>query len=482
MKLGNKVLRDSLFTLGQTIAQLVRGLAIIPLITNLLGAGDYGIWTTVTAVIGLAQSTGGAHLHGALIRYSSGPEMMKRIYADILFLTLLLGSIVSGIVLFFGNLIDVDVLLEAQDIDASVLVLVSAGIVISDMLMQVNLNFPRALGDIRRFEILRTTRMIVETAALFVVFAGGGGVVSGLLALLAISILGNLGLFLLIVRSYGLARPSLSRFPQYLRYGVPMIPQELSKSILSQVDRFLLLYFLSPTIAGIYSVAYGVSGLLKRLTSILNSTLYPTVAGAWDGDKTVELKNLYAGIFKYITILAVPALFGIALLSKPLLSLISTPQIANQGAFLVPILAAGFLVRAYQDSIEYILTASEQTSKIGFAVVLAAAVNFTLNILLIPRYGLLGAAAATFISEILVTAIVYYFVGQEIHIPFPTRTLFAALGSAVVMSLVLYFLPTVSNGIFEIIAYVIIGAVIYFAVMITVGEFSPREIYDFVNS
>ena len=482
MSIGEKVIRDSLFTTGQTIAQLLRSLAIIPLITNLLGAGNYGIWTTLFSIIVLVRSTGGVHLHGSLIRYSTGTDATRRVYSDTLFLTLLLAFLAGGTFLFAGSVLDVRELLGAQAIDTSNLVLLSAGIIVSDMLLQISLNFPRALGNVRRYEVLRTVRMLIETAALLAVFINGGGIVSGLLALLLISSLGNIILFVIIASTYGLARPSPSRFFRYLQYGAPMIPQELSRSILSRMDRFLLLYFLSPTAAGIYSVAYSISSLLQRFTTVLNSTLYPTVTDAWDDGKMTELKTLYGGIFRYTTILAVPALFGITLLSEQLLSLISTQKIANQGAFLVPILAAGFLINAYEDPVDYILSATEQTNKIGLAVGFAATMNLLLNILLIPRYNLLGAAAATLASEISITIIIYYFAGRELPISFPTRTLLAALGSAAIMSLVLQFLPTIPSAALHVVVYALVGSVSYFAVMVSVGEFSPREIYGFICS
>ena len=481
MSLSKRIFTDALFSTGRTVASLVRALVVIPLITNLLGVGEYGIWTTTVAVVALIRSSGGFHLHGALIRYSTDSEDISQVYSDVLFLTIVLSVLCGACTYVVGHLFGLASVVGHRPWSVESLLLAAVALLMSNMVLQINLNYPRALGNVRLYEGIRTFRMVVETAVLIGVFFSGGNIVDGFVSLFAVSLSLNLVLGSVIVWTDGVVLPSLSNFRQYLEYGAPMVPKELSGSILSKMDRFLILYFISPAAAGAYAVAYGISNLLKQITAVLNSSLYPNVSAAWEQGRMAELQSLYAGIFRYMTIIIIPALFGITILGHSLIEIISTPSVADRSFLLVPILCTGFLIRAYENPIDYILTSIEKTEKIGLAVGVAALSNLVLNVVFIPTYGILGAAVATLVSEVLITVIVYNYAKQELPIPLPVRTSVKATFAGAVMFLILSLLPSLTTPTRQIGAYSVLGVVIYGGMMVSIGGVSVQEITRIID-
>jgi len=479
MSLARKILSDSIFSALSNCVSIVRGLVAIPLITKLLGTGQYGIWTILLSFVTIFKTVGGAHLHGALIRYQSADRSAEQSYSDTLCLTLVIAATLALLLLGPIRLLDVDRLVGA---DVTLALTVATVLMASEMVYRINWNFPRARGDIRFHESARVAKLLVETIALVVVFLNGGGILAGLLALIAVSVLANAALFYYVFTTCTVPAPDPSRFRTYVSFGLPMVPKDLSGYVLSHSDKYLLLFFLSPAAVGVYSVAYGVSTTVQRLSSVLNPTLYPTIAGAWDDGRTDEIRDVYRGIFRYYTILIVPAVVGLAVLAEPLLRVVSTDTVAADGAPLVPLLALAFTMRGYETVTEYILTAAEETNKMAVATGVTAALNIALNVALIPTFGLLGATVTTLLSQLVFTALIFHYSRAHIPIALPWRILAKAIVCAAVMGAALLHVPLALTDVQRLAAYPPLGATVYFLAMGLLGELPVTELRTMVNS
>lgn len=471
-----KVFSDSAFTALRNILALARGLAVIPIITNLLGEGSYGVWVTLFAVLGLLSSTGGLHLHGSLVRYTSKESKNNQTYSDVLFLTLCIGAIIAIVVSLVGIYTDLSQLLEGELGDQVSLVLLSSIFIISTMFFQINANLPRANGYVKLYDFINIVKLLIETVVLITVFLLGGGIVEGLAALVAVSILINATIFLISIMKLDIPAPNVNNFQKYLYYGIPVVPKTLSSNLLGHTDKYLLLYFMGPTAVGIYAVAKAISNTVVYLTKIFDSTLYPVIASEWDKGNFDEISKIYTNIFRFYTIIGLPSVVGVVVLAEPLLSLISTQKIAQEGLKLVPILLLGYFLRGYDNTIRYIITSAEKTSILGGAVSITFLLNIILNILLIPKFGLIGASIATFLSHFVLFAIITYYSFRLVDITVPALTFARASVSALLMGAVLLYIDIDVNIYWNLLIYPIVGIVIFFTILIVLGEFSKSEL------
>lgn len=476
MNLIRKVFSDSIFTAVRIFVSIIRGIAVIPLITNLLGAGSYGVWTTVLAFIGLLSSTGGLHLHGSLIRFESQDSKKEQTYSDILIFAILLGILLSLVVFVIGHFLDISFLFDGNIESQQALVTYSALLVMGSIVLQINTNFPRAKGAVRVYDLALLGKNLLETLVLILIFWMGGTVIHGIFSLAMVAIVLNSLIMAYIFYKYSVPSPNLKNMVKYLKYGGPMVPKEVSTSLLNNTDKYLLLILMSPSAVGIYAVARSVSQFVTRYTNVLNSTLYPSVSKAWDQDNIDELSQLYTLIFRYYTIIAVPSVFGLTLLGHSIMTILSNETIANRGAVLIPILLTGFIIRGYDRFLHYILTATENTSKIAYAVGISVVVNAVLNISMIPYFGMMGAAIATTISQLIVFVLVYRYSMPYLQFSFPTATLVRSTFSALIMTLILVVPNLQMSPVQDVLIYSVLGATIYFSVLFLVGEFSRAEL------
>ncbi|WP_191906115.1 MULTISPECIES: flippase [unclassified Haloarcula] len=476
MSLGSKILSDSLYSTFRTIITMLRSVIVVPLITKLLGADSFGIWSTTFAFVVMMGNIGGLHLHGAMTRYGVSDTVKEQTYVDILSLSIITGAIISVAIGVIGVHLDIDSLVGNGYVDVDSLVAVSAVLVFLTILRRINLNFYRSKSNVKLYEIINTIKTLSEIAVLTTVFLFDGGIIHGMGALVAVSLILNVSLMSHIFKNYSVPWPNARNFPKYVRYGLPMVPASLSQSLHQNADKFLILFFLSPSAVGIYAVAYGVCGLFRNFTNVLTPSLYPRIAKSWDENNFGEITEVYKDIFRYYTIVAVPALVGIVFVSVPLLEALSTATVAEQGWILIPIMSVGMLLRGYENSLTYILTSAEKTANISKGVVLSTIVNIVLNLVLIPTYGIEGAAIGTLISQSLLTAIIYGYSVKNISIPLPTEIFVKSIVAAGFMALALTVVPEFANPYVVLVVYPAIGVCTYFVTIYKLEGISRREL------
>jgi O-antigen/teichoic acid export membrane protein len=336
-------------------------------------------------------------------------------------------------------------------------------------------NYPRARNQVKIFETINLSKLLLESLLLAVVFWWFQSIPLALWSLVGISTVFS-AVLAVIYFPRDLHLPNVFSFRQYLEYGIPMMPKVMGARLLSNADKYLLTVLISPTAVAVYAVSYSIAKLLQNFTSPLNSTLYPAVSAAWEDGEFVRLGELYTQIFRGYTLIGVPAVAGVSILAEPLLTLISTERIAEQGVYILPWLAVTFYVRGYDNPLTYVLNAAEENIKLAKIVITASVMNILLNIILIPILGIFGAVVATLVSQLLVAGYIYANVKSKIDIQLPGRSIVRSVLATLLMAVILIFQPFVLSSIQKVILFPLIGVFVYLLTLFLIGEFSTREI------
>jgi O-antigen/teichoic acid export membrane protein len=130
-------------------------------------------------------------------------------------------------------------------------------------------------------------------------------------------------------------------------------------------------------------------------------------------------------------LLIVPSVVGVAVIGREILGVIfGLEYTIAAAAFLV--LMVEKLPQAVNLVFDKAIQAFDRPKYGAIATVISLSMNITLNVVLVPRYGLVGAAAATLLSVIANTAILGYYLGRLTTVRFPVRdvgwAVLAALG------------------------------------------------------
>jgi len=183
---------------------------------------------------------------------------------------------------------------------------------------------------------------------------------------------------------------NLSYLKMAIFYSLPLVPHFLSHWILTGSNQLILERFAPLAEVGIFNLAFTIGAVVNLLALAQNNAILPMYGNLREEDKgsvqqTVRATTYYlAGLFVIATILA--------LLSKEAINLL-TPASYHKAGLIVGWIALGFVFLGMYYPLANVLTLVCGNSKlIGISTVISAGINILMNIILVPRLGMLGAA------------------------------------------------------------------------------------------
>jgi O-antigen/teichoic acid export membrane protein len=240
--------------------------------------------------------------------------------------------------------------------------------------------------------------------------AGVGGQAAGMAILLitgartahvyALGTLASLGLTLIVglvltrPRWRGLKDVEVAR--RALSLGVPLMVGGLALYVLNVGDRLVIQRLLGATEAGRYQIAYLVGNVAVLLIGIISWAWGPQITAVRDDAKRwILLASARDGLLRLTT----PMLVGVTLGAPVLLRIAAPPSFAPGELLLVVFLVAtaSFPVAVGSASGRALVTLGRGKA-LAVVAVIAALLNLGLNIVLVPIWGLVGAAVATTVS------------------------------------------------------------------------------------
>lgn len=223
-----------------------------------------------------------------------------------------------------------------------------------------------------------------------------------------------------------------------LSFGIPMIFHTLSNQVLGQSDRIMMEKMGTfPEDIGIYSFFYSFVSILSTIMSALNSSWNPFF---YDNLHDRNYDKLNQKIKNYVS-LFVTLVCGFLFLSNEAVKIFADDEYWS-GMFLVPILVlAIYFNYIYLFAVNYEFFYSKPKI-IAVGTCASAATNIVLNLALIPKYGMYGAAIATLISYILLA--IFHFIIVKTwkleHYPLNIKSLLMGLLMVILFSAGYYML------------------------------------------
>ncbi|MNU81107.1 Polysaccharide biosynthesis protein [compost metagenome] len=320
----------------------------------------------------------------------------------------------------------------------------------------------RAAGDVRQaatLDIWNTVAGFVVGAAFALGGAGGASPLAGLL----IAPLMALPFFLPgELREARQGVVDRQRLKAYAVYGYPIAASLGLSLVLASTDRFLLAIFLDEAAVGAYHAGYSIANrTLDVLFIWLGAAGGPALVMALERGGRRQLIVAAREQASTLVLIGLPAAVGVALVARPLSEFMIGEDLREAAILVTPWIAvSAFLSGLTVYYFHQAFTLGRRTGWLLLAMSIPALSNIALNLLLIPRFGLVGAAwatAASFAVGLLASA----WIGRRIlPLPIPWNALIRCSLAAGVMALVVWVLPPV-GGFAELMLDASVGALVY---------------------
>jgi O-antigen/teichoic acid export membrane protein len=242
------------------------------------------------------------------------------------------------------------------------------------------------------------------------------------------------------IRDYGLPRLDFRRDKviDLLRRASILGISAIMIQIYYSVDTLLLGLMRSDTEVGWYNAAYRVVLLFTMLGGIVGEVIFPRLSRqSTQLDVQQKSRNMLLGA-KLLLYGSLPVALAGTLYSSQLMTLLFGSTYAN-GAPALQILIWQVFTVFCNVSFAYHLLAAEKNRLYFISVTAGAVINLSLNLLLIPAYGLVGAAITTIIAEVVVLSLLYIFATRAIApVPMLIPFLKAVIAGGVFVAIALY--------------------------------------------
>jgi O-antigen/teichoic acid export membrane protein len=213
------------------------------------------------------------------------------------------------------------------------------------------------------------------------------------------------------------------------RFGLPLVPAALALIVVNFSDRFFLAHLSTLTEVGLYEVGVRVASAMVLLLTAFR-TAWPAFAYSIEDD--AEARRTYSYVLTYLILVATWTALALGLLSPWLVRLLTTPDFHAGSRVVGPLAFASALYAGY--IVVAIGIGRAKRTQFNWAVTGAGAVvNVVLNLILIPRYGMMGAAVATIAAYGVLFLAMAWHAGRIYPVAYQWRRVVTALGAGVAL-------------------------------------------------
>ena len=194
---------------------------------------------------------------------------------------------------------------------------------------------------------------------------------------------------------------------QMITFASPMMFSGVMLYLLNWTDVFMLGAQVSEAQLGYYNLAYKIASLSMLVIISMNVVLAPKIASLFNGGNLDELHKTVRKTTHIIIALTTPLAAGIILLPDFLLSFFGHGFTGGKEALII--ITVGFWLNALTGNVDQILNMTGNQRILQNITIFGFFANVSLNIWLIPRYGINGAAISSLVTNVLfnVTCLAY---------------------------------------------------------------------------
>jgi O-antigen/teichoic acid export membrane protein len=448
------------------------GVISMPVLTKTYSTEMYGVWTQLLTTLTLIAPVINLQLGNAMVRFLAGEtEKDKRVRY--------LGNML-GIILIFACLIYPALILMASRV--SLLLFGSAKYVtfvyliyiwtFIEAILYFFAAYFQARKRIKQISAIETFLVISRMAAIVILTRMGKNLEILVASVVVIEAAITIFLFLLIVRQDGLPRLNFGKTRQYLAFSLPMVPNPIMTWIMNSADRYLITYFIGLSYAGIYSSSYTLGTTISLFYAPISYVLLPTVSRAWDNNQMETVKTYFEYSVKLFLLIAIPATAALAIISQPILKILTTTNyLAGWGIVLI-ISVSSVLYGLFSLNV-FAIYLVKKMKWLPWIFLFTSIISLGLNYLLIPRIGINGAATSRLIAYAVLAVVSTLWARRIVKYNIDFKCYLKILGATAIMAVFLYFMNP--QNLLAIIEFAVAGTILFIVLLLLFRTFSEQE-------
>jgi len=413
----SELLKGSLVSLIFKILGMILGYIITLYITKIYGAKEFGILTLSLTIVSIFTLIPKFGMENALIRIIGELNSLKLIsesyitFKQVFVFSSALSLIFAFILFYLSDFIATDILNKPNM--AHYIKIISITVVSTTIITIISATY-QGMKKIKKFVF---TQMVLSQLIFLLFLLFNNYLITISNNIVIIYVYSNIITMLLSLyaiykmfsnfKNKKRKKPVKFSLKNILLIAYPMLLSGSFTMIMSWADTIMLGIFSTETEIGIYNVAQRLAGLASISLLVINTIVAPKFVEFYSKKDIKGLQRIAHQSTKIIFFVSFPILVLYIFLPEFFMGIFG--QEFKNGSVVLILIAIAQFVNAACGSVGYILQMTDNQKIFQYIVILSAILNIILNFLLIPIYGMNGAAFATMISIIVwnVSSMIY---------------------------------------------------------------------------
>ncbi|MGE5401631.1 MAG: lipopolysaccharide biosynthesis protein [Ignavibacteriales bacterium] len=415
---------------------------LVPFYSHVLGKAENGIVGNIYAYIAFLNIIFLYGMDAAYLKYASlkkNEEDKKDVFTTP-FLSVLLSSVILSVCIlvfrpFINSLMDI----PSERADLSYYF---AFILFFDSLAVIPFAYLRLARKAKRFALIKTINICMNVALNIILIRGFSmGMEAVFISNLVASVVTLLLIFPDIIKNIQLKfHPELLK--KMLKFGLPYLPASLASMVIQVIDRPILLKLTDESTVGVYQINYKLGIFMMLFVSMFQYAWQPFFL---NNAKEKNAKEIFSKVLTYFVLAGSILLMLLSVFIENLVrvkisgfSLIGAAYWS--GAKIIPIVLLGYLFNGIYINFTAGVFIEEKTKYLPYVTGAGAVINVLVNYLLIPVWGITGAAFATLASYVFMAFILFIVVQKYYKIDYEYKKLLGILLSVLIPAVIYYSL------------------------------------------
>ena len=422
--------RESLiYGFGHVLIRIVTFL-LMPLYTNKFTQAEYGTLTLVMTFIGLVQIVYVFGMNNALMKFYTRAEEDRRQVVTTTFLSLFIAAIV------FSSCLSLTARPLSQvlfGLNQPLWIHYAAAILVLDTISVRGMVLLRFNNRPMQYILLALVNVTVTMSAnILLVLRCSRGVTGAIES----TVLAALASFLLVLpiisREFKGSSYSQTLLKRMLWFGLPFVPGAFFQFVMDLADRYLVDWLGSREMVGLYGAGYKIGSIMLILQTGFNLGWLPYFLKK---EKDPEAPQLFARIATYFAV-GLTGVWVFMVLFADLIVRLRFGSITLIGSEfwtaveIIPLVMLGYIFLGFYDMLMPGIYYRNKSHLVAIYRGIGAVTNIVLNLLFIPRWGIMGAAWATCLAFALMSCTLYFQTQRLFYIPFRWARILSYLGLA----------------------------------------------------
>ncbi|NHX41494.1 MULTISPECIES: polysaccharide biosynthesis C-terminal domain-containing protein [Haloarcula] len=457
--------RTAAVEFSSRVGRALIAVALLAVFVRLLGADRFGSFILFEAVLALATIVVDLGIGSAVQKRMSEGSGGKILITAIGLQTALLVP-VGGMLLVLSDVVD--------GYMGAPLTTYLVPAIAAHQLMRLGLHALRGELRVAEAAVLQLAAELLVLLGGYLLVVNGGGVTKLIWAFIGSrAAVAALALFRLNTPAEAPTRPTISSILQFSKYN--FVASGLGGSMYKWIDTFLIGLFLTQELVTAYETAWRVSMSVALASQAIGSTMFPQVSDWHAEGRLAEIRRTVSDGLSGALVVVFPAIVGSFFFASSVLSVAFGTRTSVAAGALV-ILVVGKFPEAVNNVVSRTLFGLDKPRPVAFAAMVFIVLNLSLNVLLIPRFGLIGAAVGTTVAFFVNTGLNVLSLNEIVSVKPQWRTIGVCVVAAVLMGVVLSIvtIELAVESLTGLAAVIGVGSVVYIIGLAADNRFRSR--------